>query len=256
MNFVLATLCGIIVTTMNVFNGQLSDYTGVYLSTVIIHLVGLVTFLIIMKIKNKKVCFKKQIPLYMYCGGCIGVLTVIFNVFAIGKIGASLMTALGLLGQMMTSLLLENKGWLATSIRKLNTGVTIVLSRSVNGLLSKKMGAYQGTFYNYFTGFMTSLILMLVLMIVGVQHINISLDKTNLMMYLGGIIGVFNILILNIIVPRISPVILTLLSFIGQLVSGMVIDAFVYQMFSVSKILGCLIVIIGLVIYQLSEEKA
>ena len=76
------------------------------------------------------------------------------------------------------------------------------------------------------------------------------------MMYLGGIIGVFNILILNIIVPRISPVILTLLSFIGQLVSGMVIDAFVYQMFSVSKILGCLIVIVGLVIYQVSEEKA
>ena len=105
MDFLLATLCGIIVTTMNVFNGQLSDYTGVYLSTVIIHLVGLVTFLIIMKIKDKKVCFKKQIPLYMYCGGCIGVLTVIFNVFAIGKIGASLMTALGLLGQMMTSLL-------------------------------------------------------------------------------------------------------------------------------------------------------
>ena len=62
MDFVLATLCGIIVTTMNVFNGQLSDYTGVYLSTVIIHLVGLVTFLIIMKIKDKKVCFKKQIP--------------------------------------------------------------------------------------------------------------------------------------------------------------------------------------------------
>ena len=43
MDFVLATLSGIIVTTMNVFNGQLSDYTGVYLSTVIIHLVGLVT---------------------------------------------------------------------------------------------------------------------------------------------------------------------------------------------------------------------
>lgn len=124
MDFVLATLCGIIVTTMNVFNGQLSDYTGVYLSTVIIHLVGLVTFLIIMKIKDKKVCFKKQIPLYMYCGGCIGVLTVIFN----GKIGASLMTALGLLGQMMTSLLLENKGWLATSIRKLNIGKIIGLA--------------------------------------------------------------------------------------------------------------------------------
>ena len=30
------------------------------------------------------------------------------------------------------------------------SGVTIVLSRSVNGMLSKKMGAYQGTFYNKF----------------------------------------------------------------------------------------------------------
>ena len=122
------------------------------------------------------------------------------------------------------------------------SGVTIVLSRSVNGMLSKKMGAYQGTSYNYFTGFMTSLILMLVLMVVGVQHINISLDKTNLMMvFKSAGAGTF---------------ILTLLSFIGQLVSGMVIDAFVYNMFSISKILGCLIVIAGLVIYQLSEEKA
>ena len=99
------------------------------------------------------------------------------------------------------------------------------------GCFLRKWVLIKERFYNYFTGFMTSLILMLVLMIVGVQHINISLDKTNLMMYLGGIIGVFNILILNIIVPRISPVILTLLSFIGQLVSGMVIDAFVYNMF-------------------------
>ena len=29
------------------------------------------------------------------------------------------------------------------------SGVTIVLSRSVNGMLSKKMSAYQGTFYIY-----------------------------------------------------------------------------------------------------------
>ena len=60
MDFVLATLCGIIVTTMNVFNGQLSDYTGVYLSTVIIHLVGLVTFLIIMKSKIRKFVLKNK----------------------------------------------------------------------------------------------------------------------------------------------------------------------------------------------------
>ena len=135
----------------------------------------------------------------------------------------------------------------------------VMLAMVFSAFTSINIDGYMGVLVALFifrSGFMTSLILMLVLMVVGVQHINISLDKTNLMMYLGGIIGVFNILILNIIVPRISPVILTLLSFIGQLVSGMVIDAFVYNMFSISKILGCLIVIAGLVIYQLSEEKA
>lgn len=31
-------------------------------------------------------------------------------------------------------------------------GMTIVLSRSVNGYLAQKVGAYQSTFFNYFTG--------------------------------------------------------------------------------------------------------
>ncbi len=50
----------------------------------------------------------------------IGVLTVIFNVMSISTIGAALVTALGLLGQMMTSLVLEYKGWLGTIKRKLS----------------------------------------------------------------------------------------------------------------------------------------
>ena len=44
------------------------------------------------------------------------------------KIVVAVPSALGLLGQMMTSLLLENKGWLATSIRKLNIGKIIGLA--------------------------------------------------------------------------------------------------------------------------------
>ena len=37
-------------------------------------------------------------------------------------------------------------------------GMTIVLSRSVNGYLSQKVGAYQSTFFNYFTGLFMSLV--------------------------------------------------------------------------------------------------
>lgn len=110
MEFILAILAGTIVTIMNVFNGQLSNQVGVYLSTVIIHLVGLFTLIIIMIIKKQKISFQNHIPLILYTGGMIGVFTVLFNVMSISTIGAALVTALGLLGQMLTSLVLEYKG--------------------------------------------------------------------------------------------------------------------------------------------------
>lgn len=40
------------------------------------------------------------------------------------------------------------------------SGMTIVLSRSINGYLAKKIGPYQSTFFNYFTGLLTSSILL------------------------------------------------------------------------------------------------
>lgn len=120
MNIFLAFLSGMIVCIMISFNGQLSDYCGVYLSTTIIHLIGLITFIIIMKIKNKKISFKNHLSLWLYSGGAIGVLTVIFNVLSIGKTGASLMTALGLLGQILTSLVLEKTGALGTNKKRMS----------------------------------------------------------------------------------------------------------------------------------------
>ena len=119
MEFILAILAGTIVTIKNVFNGQLSNQVGVYLSTVIIHLVGLFTLIIIIIIKKQKISFQNHIPLILYTGGMIGVFTVLFNVMSISTIGAALVTALGLLGQMLTSLVLEYKGWLGAKKRTL-----------------------------------------------------------------------------------------------------------------------------------------
>lgn len=51
--------------------------------------------------------------------GIIGVLTVIFNIFALNSLGAALLTALSLLGQILTSIILENNGWLGAIKRKI-----------------------------------------------------------------------------------------------------------------------------------------
>lgn len=134
------------------------------------------------------------------------------------------------------------------------SGVTIVLSRSINGLLSKKLGPYPSTFFNYFTGFITSFILMVCVGFPYLQNIS-NLNIYNPIMYIGGIIGVFNILILNSIVHKVSPIQLTLITFISQLITGLLLDYCFYQMFSLNKFWGCILVIAGMCIYQIADKK-
>lgn len=131
-------------------------------------------------------------------------------------------------------------------------GVTIVLSRSVNGLLAAKVGAHSSTFFNYLTGTIGSVILLCIVWLTMKQSITIGYDFHPAML-IGGIIGVFNIMILNKVVLKISAVKLTLLAFIGQLASGIIIDYFFYDIFSFTKLAGCIIVTLGLILYQLSD---
>ena len=62
MYLLLSFLCGLIVSTMNIFNGQLSAHCGVYLATIIIHLIGLITFTLIMFLKKQEISFKHHLP--------------------------------------------------------------------------------------------------------------------------------------------------------------------------------------------------
>lgn len=134
-------------------------------------------------------------------------------------------------------------------------GMTIVLSRSVNGYLAQKVGAYQSTFFNYFTGLFMSLVFLIILGFSRVQNFQSTVLLENPVMFIGGIIGVFNILILNIVVPKVSPVKLTLITFVSQLISGIILDYCFYDIFSVNKLIGCLIVVAGLFLYQMTGES-
>lgn len=113
----LTLFSGVIVTVMTSFNGRLSSWCGTYLATFVIHFVGLITFIIILKIKNKTVNLSCHVPFLFYSGGFIGILTVIFNVISVNHLGVALITALSLLGQMMTSIIIEQTGYLS-SIKK------------------------------------------------------------------------------------------------------------------------------------------
>ncbi|MCR0264556.1 DMT family transporter [[Clostridium] innocuum] len=128
-------------------------------------------------------------------------------------------------------------------------GISIVISRSINALLAEKTNALTSSFFNYVTGCVTSMLFLLLFGISSLSKLSQLQDNGNLFLLLGGVIGVLNIILLNHIVPRIPPVQLTLLVFIAQLLSGMLLDSFLLNLFSLQKLAGCFLVVIGMLLY-------
>lgn len=124
-------------------------------------------------------------------------------------------------------------------------GVSIVLSRIVNYVLADKIGLFQSTFFNYLTGFLGSFILL----VISGETVSLFAPASyqgTWWAYLGGAVGVGVITLSSYLSSKISAFYLTLLLFVGQLFGGMVLDYFVSGDFSMKKILGGVLVVVGL----------
>lgn len=133
------------------------------------------------------------------------------------------------------------------------SGITIVISRIVNANLADKMGLFQSTFYNFLTGLLfSSLILFFANENFDLQAITST--SVPFYAYIGGIIGIFSISLSNYVAPKISAFYMTLLIFIGQIGIGIFIDYVVSNEVSIGKIIGGILVAIGLS-YNLSIDK-
>lgn len=108
----LSLLIGILISIMIAFNGKLSNGVGSYTSLLIIHAIGFFAIIILLYFKKIKISFRNNIPLYLYIAGGISVFTVMFNNLSYSALGVSLPVALGLLGQLITSLAFDHYGFL------------------------------------------------------------------------------------------------------------------------------------------------
>ena len=73
--------------------------------------------------------------------------------------------------------------------------------------------------------------------------------------FLGGAIGVSVVYFSNIIIPKIPVVYSTLLLFVGQVVTGIIIDFFVMSEISFSKLVGAIVIIIGILYNSKIDAK-
>jgi transporter family-2 protein len=133
-------------------------------------------------------------------------------------------------------------------------GVSIVVARIINSNLAKEIGIFQGTLVNYIVGLFFSFIFLLV----SSEFSNISflrLQSIPLWAYLGGCTGVLVVVLSSYITPRLSAFYLTLLIFIGQLFVGIIIDYFTLNKLPIGKVIGGLIVLLGLSYNLLIDKK-
>lgn len=282
----LSLTSGLVVAVLVFINGALAQAVGVFNSTVIIHIVGVIFALLICIIGKYRIRPAKGQPLWLYLGGALGFLTTVFNNFAFGKISVTSIIALGLAGQMITALIIDTFGlfgmkkhpfrksslaglafaiagiavMLDTSVANgiyavffsLAGGITVVLARTVNARLSHHTGEIQSSFFNHIVGLFISIIAAV---IVSEPLKTIPVSAGNLWIFTGGTFGVITVLIYNITVPKVPAFRLTLLSFVGQVFTGIIIDLLSNVEYSKTSFLGALLVTGGIILNMFLEQK-
>ena len=284
MFYTLSLLSGVLIAVMITINGMLTLWHGVHSATVIIHFVGLIliTALVLIKRENP---FAARHTWWLYLGGAVGIMVTILNNSAFGRISVSAILALVLLGQIICGFFFDQFGFLgmqkhpfakrklvgviiimlgiftmidnfefAAIVMSFAAGCCIVVARTLNALLANVTSLRIGVFYHHLIGTVLSLPILLLLGSSEVAAFTLA-PPTDWYIYLGGIFGITVLLIGNIIVMKVSAFYLTLLIFVGQIFTSVIIDMILTQAFSHRNLLGGIIVAIGLCVNLLLDRK-
>lgn len=286
MYYTLSVILGLLGTVMVTMNGKLGSHYGTYSAAAIIHILGMLTISAIVLFKRER--FTKKQPFWLYLGGAVGFFTVIFNNMAFGQISVSAILALGLLGQSLASLVFDQFGLLHMPKHPFNfkklfgialvmlgivpmilvsrinsaiyiifplfSGIIFVLARTLNARLAQQTNSMQSTFFNYFSGLILALIALFFAGGNEPMLKSFSLSP-QVWIYLGGILGVGYVFVLNVAVNKVSSFYLTLLMFIGQVFSGIGVDMLLTGAFSVLNLIGGVLVSAGLIQNLMIEKR-
>ena len=275
----LSFIIGVVIAVMISVNGTLSNCYDVFRSAVIIHIVGVIFATILYLCKKEKKPLFRQGPFWIYLGGALGFLTTVFNNFAFEYISMTSIIALGLFGQMISSAFIDTFGLLGMEkypfrkssllgllfalagvftmldfsitasflsvLLSIGGGITVVLSRTVNARLSEKTGALGGSLINHLVGL--PITILFALFFVPKAKL-FAANPAPYWTYLGGILGVTTVLLFNIAVPKISALSLSILSFTGQLFTGILIDFLIGNDFSNASFIGGILISAGVIL--------
>ena len=132
------------------------------------------------------------------------------------------------------------------------SGWTMIFARMANAALATSCGVGYSTVMNYVTGLMGSLA---VFAATGFRmNAAFPAPGHSLLIYTGGALGALGIFLANVVTPRLPALQMSLVVFVGQVFTGMGIDALLGR-FSLGTLVGGLLVAAGMIGNMRSDGK-
>lgn len=112
MIYILVFAAGILMSAMQSFNGLLSDYIGLFGTSLSVHVVGGVLLILYIALVLRQRIKLGPMPWYLYSAGFFGLALVAFNSLCVSHIGIALTACLSIAGQLALSILMDHFGWM------------------------------------------------------------------------------------------------------------------------------------------------
>ena len=285
INYFLATMIGSLISIMVIFNTRLGEISTMSLSFIANHVVSILVLtliLTILRLKRGKPAVRKKAPWYLWFGGVFGYFILHANFITITKVGASLTTATLVFGQSLTSLIFDLTGLMGRKVYKVSrfkalslslslvgivvmgfeggtfalpylllgilTGVLVMVQMVYNAHFASYKGVFSSARQNVISGLLFSLVIYASTQAEQTIEAFKNIGQIPIPLILGG--GLISVMVVsgtNFILPKLPAIYSALLLSAAQIITSVIIDRHLYDLFSYPLLIGTLIILISMV---------
>lgn len=293
--YLVSFLTGAVISVMVVANTELGRITTNEVSLIVNQAIGVVltTFILLAGRKNALINPARQKSRwYMYFGGLFGICVMVCNFYSVLNVGSALAMAAAVFGQSITGLVTDLFGLFSMPKRKQSTlkwislalsftgifimslsqsgsfklvyilmgvlaGIMTMLQMTYNSSFAKAKGAVFSARQNALSGLAGTIIYAVLLMPEETLHGFTLLPSASFLSIIaGGTLAIVVVVSTNLVIPRIPAVYSALLLSCGQILTSIVIDTFLYDLFSPALLTGSIVMLAGIGLNFSADRKS
>lgn len=284
LDYFLAAAIGSMISVMVVFNTRFGQVSTMAVSFLCNHLIGIVAITIILailRIRRGAPAQRQKAPWYLWFGGAFGFLIINANYITITNIGASLSMATAVFGQSLGSLLFDLTGFMgmktyriskkkATTLSLSFIGIAIMASQGgrfsipyviigvLTGIITmiqmvynSRLARYKGVLFSARNNVLSGFIIASIVygLAAGKETVEALAHVGEVplpLIFGGGLLAVLVVTGTNHVIPRIPVIYSALLLSSAQIITSIILDTIMFDLFSPRLLIGAMVILLGM----------